>query len=71
MSKAQRVYARFENDLGLGPTKTAEILKSGQGPETFQLGRNRMVRDDVWQEWVDRVSAGEIDLSKSALTKSA
>ena len=38
--------------LGIGKTKLLEMMRCGDGPRSFKLGRRRLIGHEVLAEWV-------------------
>jgi excisionase family DNA binding protein len=38
--------------VGVGKTKLLEMMRCGDGPRSFKLGRRRLIEHDVLSEWL-------------------
>ena len=38
--------------IGVGKTKLLELMRAGDGPRSFKLGRRRLIEHDVLAEWL-------------------
>lgn len=43
--------------VGLGRATLYELLRDGRGPQTFTVGRRRLVRVEALREWLRRREA--------------
>lgn len=46
---------------GFGGTKMYELIREGEGPPTFTIGRRRLVRVEALREWLASLEAEQTD----------